>query len=611
LAVTLPIADYAIIGDLHTAAVVGRDGSVDWLCLPRFDSGACFAALVGTEEHGFWRLAPESGGLATRRRYRENTLILEQEWDTTEGSVRVVDFMPPASREHDIVRIVEGLSGSVRMRSALRLRFDYGRSVPWMHRINDQTVGVVGPDAVALAADVPMYGHDLTTLADFTIEPGQRLSFVLTWYPSHTELPVRVDPVTLLDHTQKLWVDWASRCTYDGPYKSAVVRSLITLKALTYAPTGGIVAAPTTSLPEELGGVRNWDYRYCWLRDAAFTLDALVRGGYIDEAHAWRDWLVRAVGGNPDDLQIMYGVAGERRLLEHELPWLPGYANSRPVRVGNKAAEQLQLDVYGEVVDALTRGRAYGLPPLKTSWELQRHLLRVLSKIWHEPDEGIWEIRGARRDFVHSKVMAWVAVDRMIAAGDEVGHDPAELAEWRELREHIHEDVCVNGFDTGLNSFTQYYGASQLDAALLRIPLVGFLPPDDPRVIGTVDAIRRELSADGGFLLRYPHAGTPQPHSPSHADVDRVDGLPGGEGVFVACSFWLVEALHVIGRKDEARELYERLLDRRNDVGLLSEELDPKTGQMLGNFPQAFSHVPLVTAAYLLAEMPGPPTGEG
>ncbi|PSL03643.1 GH15 family glucan-1,4-alpha-glucosidase [Haloactinopolyspora alba] len=588
------IEDHGIIGDLHTAALVDRDGTIDWLCLPRFDSAACFAALLGTEKHGYWRMAPTGAGQADRRWYRGETLILEHVWDTPDGSVKVTDLMPPSSGQHDLVRIVEGISGRVAMHSELRLRFDYGRSVPWMHRKDGMIVGVAGPDSVALHCDVPTYGRALTTHSDFIVNEGERVAFVLAWSPSHEPPAAPVDPRHALDTTEAFWNEWASRCTYQGPYRDAVIRSLLTLKALTFAPTGGIVAAPTTSLPEDIGGVRNWDYRYCWLRDSAFTLDALIRSGYVDEAREWRDWLLRAIGGNPGELQIMYGLAGERRLAEYELDWLGGYEGSSPVRVGNAAAEQLQIDVYGEVLDTLARARQHGLPLEQHAWALQEKLLEHLEKAWQEPDEGLWEVRGPRRHFVHSKVMAWVAADRAVQTLQQ-NQMRGDIDRWRAMRATILSEVTKYGYDSERSTFTQSYGEPTLDAALLQIPIVGFLPPDDPRVIGTVDAVERELSVDSGLLLRY--------------RGDGVDGLPGDEGAFLACSFWMVEALHLTGRPERARELFERLLSLRNDLGLLAEEYDPRTGRMVGNFPQALSHIPLVTAAYLIAEMPGPATG--
>jgi GH15 family glucan-1,4-alpha-glucosidase len=590
------IEDHGLLGDLHTAALVCRDGTIDWLCLPRFDSGACFAALLGDQRHGFWRVAPPAAGKANRRRYRGDTMILEHEWDTSQGSVRVIDFMPPSDGVHDLVRIVEGLSGRVHVHSELRLRFDYGRSIPWVHQVHGQVVGVCGPDAVALRSDVPTYGRHLTTHADAVVTAGERAAFVMTWHPSHLPPPTPADPYDALAETEQFWSEWAKNCTYSGPYREAVLRSLLTLKALTYEPTGGIVAAPTTSLPEHLGGVRNWDYRYGWLRDSAFTLDALIRSGYVDEARAWRDWLLRSIGGNPADLQIMYGLAGERRLVEYELPWLPGYESSRPVRVGNAAADQLQIDVYGEIIDTLSRAHGHGLPLERHAWALQGHLLRHLAERWEEPDEGIWEIRGPRQHFVHSKVMAWVAADRLVRDRPEDLVRSGDVDRWRALRATIHAEVCTKGFDAERNTFVQSYGGRSVDASLLQIPIVGFLPPDDPRVIGTVDAVVDELSTDYGLVLRY-------------RTDDEVDGLPGDEGAFLACSFWLVEALHLIGRHEEAIDRFEDLLSLRNDLGLLAEEYDPRINRMVGNFPQAMSHIPIVTAALLLSGADQPPTG--
>ncbi|MDQ0841888.1 glycoside hydrolase family 15 protein [Streptomyces sp. V1I6] len=588
------IEDYALIGDMQTAALVCRDGTVDWLCLPRFDSQAIFAGLLGTEEHGFWRLGPafepQSGApAATRRTYRGDSLILESEWDTPRGTVRVTDFMPPRDGAPQLIRIVEGVSGRVRMRSALRMRFSYGRIVPWVHKIDNRTVGVAGPDSVWLDADTDTYGKDLTTYSDFTVAPGDRITFTLSWQPSHKEQPALPDPQGSLEATAEFWREWVDHCTYHGPYREAVVRSLITLKALTYAPTGGIVAAPTTSLPEEIGGVRNWDYRYTWLRDAAITLSSLLRTGYREEARAWREWLLRAVAGDPENLQIMYGIAGERELGEAELDWLPGYENSGPVRVGNGAAHQLQLDVYGEVTEALHLAHMTGLARNDYASLLQLKLIRYLEKHWDQPDEGIWEVRGPRRHFVHSKVMAWVAVDRtikLIESGDADG----PLERWRDLRDEIHRDVCEKGYDPERNTFTQSYGSKELDASLLLIPQMGFLPPDDKRVIGTIEAIQRELSTEDGFILRYPTEG-------AH---EGVDGLPGDEGAFLACSFWMADDLAMIGRVDEARRLFEKLLSLRNDLGLLAEEWDPRLQRQVGNFPQAFSHVPLIDTALRL-----------
>ncbi|WP_328732815.1 glycoside hydrolase family 15 protein [Streptomyces caniferus] len=589
------IEDYGLIGDTQTAALVGRNGSIDWACLPRFDSPAVFAGLLGTEEHGFWRLGPVNGpggrpAPADRRRYRGDSLVLESEWDTPRGTVRVIDFMPPRDGAPQLIRIVEGVSGRVPMRSQLRMRFSYGWVVPWVHKIDDRTVAVAGPDSVWLDTEAETYGKDLTTFSDFTVSPGERVAFTISWEPSHKQPPAVADPEGSLEATEEFWREWVEHCTYHGPYRDAVVRSLITLKALTYAPTGGIVAAPTTSLPECLGGVRNWDYRFTWLRDAAITLSSLLRTGYREEARAWREWLLRAVAGDPDNLQIMYGIAGERELGENELHWLPGYENSRPVRVGNGAAGQLQLDVYGEVTEALHLAHMTGLARNDYASLLQIKLIQWVEKHWDEPDEGIWEVRGPRRHFVHSKVMTWVAVDRtvkLIESGDVDG----PLERWKDLRETIHRDVCEKGYDKERNTFTQSYGSQELDASLLLIPQMGFLPPDDKRVIGTIEAIQRELSTEDGFVLRYPTSG---------AHDLGVDGLEGEEGAFLACSFWLADDLAMIGRVDEARKLFEKLLSLRNDLGLLAEEWDPKAQRQVGNFPQAFSHVALVDAALRL-----------
>ncbi|WP_331753502.1 glycoside hydrolase family 15 protein (plasmid) [Streptomyces sp. NBC_00637] len=588
------IEDYALIGDMQTAALVCRDGTVDWLCLPRFDSHAIFAGLLGTEEHGFWRLGPAHASdtpppRAARRSYRDDSLILESEWDTPRGTVRVIDFMPPRDGAPQLIRIVEGVSGRVPMRSALRMRFSYGRVVPWVHKHEGRTVAVAGPDSVWFDTEAETCGEALTTYADFTVAPGERIAFTLSWEPSHKQPPPLPEPEQSLQATEDFWRGWVEHCTYHGPYREAVIRSLITLKALTYAPTGGIVAAPTTSLPEEIGGVRNWDYRYTWLRDAAITLSSLLRTGYREEARAWREWLLRAVAGDPENLQIMYGIAGERELGEAELDWLPGYENSSPVRVGNGAAHQLQLDVYGEVTEALHLAHTTGLARNDYASLLQLKLIRYLEQHWDEPDEGIWEVRGPRRHFVHSKVMAWVAVDRtikLIESGDADG----PLEKWRELRDDIHRDVCEKGYDKERNTFTQSYGSKELDASLLLIPQMGFLPPDDKRVIGTIEAIQRELSTSDGFILRYPTSGAKA----------GLDGLPGDEGAFLACSFWMADDLAMIGRVDEARKLFEKLLSLRNDLGLLAEEWDPRLKRQVGNFPQAFSHVPLIDTALRL-----------
>ncbi|WP_370411556.1 glycoside hydrolase family 15 protein [Streptomyces fradiae] len=587
---TQRIDDYALIGDLQTAALVGRDGSVDWLCLPRFDSAACFAALLGDEDNGHWRIAPKGATTCTSRRYAEDSLVLETLWETRTGTVRVTDFMPQRDKAPDLVRIIEGVSGSVEMSGVLRLRFDYGSIVPWVRRAEGHRVAIAGPDSVWLRSEPPVktWGQQFATCSSFTVGEGEKVAFVLTWHPSHEPRPALVDPFEALEQSLTDWRAWAEQCTYEGPYRDAVVRSLITLKALTYAPTGGIVAAPTTSLPEELGGVRNWDYRACWLRDSSLTLGALLSAGYEDEAAAWRDWLLRAVAGDPADLQIMYGPAGERRLPETTLPWLTGYADSTPVRTGNAAVDQLQLDVYGEVLDSLCRAREAGIPAQRHAWNLQLSLLGFLESTWREPDEGLWEVRGGRRHFVHSKVMAWVAADRAVRTLEDDPSLPGDAARWRAMRDEIHAEVCAKGFDPERNTFTQSYGSSELDAATLLIPRVGFLPPDDPRVVGTVDAVRAELTHDG-FVRRYSTSG------PS------VDGLPGEEGTFLVCSFWLADALRLTGRLKEARELFDRLVGLCSDVGLLAEEYDPASGRQLGNFPQAFSHIGLVGTALALA----------
>ncbi|MGW1958160.1 glycoside hydrolase family 15 protein [Streptomyces sp. NPDC001920] len=584
------IEDYALIGDEQTAALIGTDGSVDWLCLPRFDSAACFARLLGDEENGYWRIAPAGAqGACTRRAYRPDTLVLDTEWETDDGTIRVTDLMPQRDRAPDLVRIVEGVSGRVTVRSDLRLRFDYGSIVPWVRRSDGHRVAVAGPDSVWLRSEpeVRTWGEKFGTHAEFTVEAGEKVAFVLTWHPSHEPRPPLIDPYEALRSSVRDWRKWAGRCTYDGPYRDAVVRSLITLKALTYRPTGGIVAAPTTSLPEELGGVRNWDYRYCWLRDSTLTLNALLAAGYQEEAEAWRNWLLRAVAGDPADLQIMYGLAGERRLPEFEVPWLSGFAGSAPVRIGNQAVEQLQLDVYGQVMDTLALARYAGLPPKPQIWAIQAALVDWLRSHWQQPDEGLWEVRGGRRHFVHSKVMVWVAADRAVRTLEKNPELEGDLDGWRKLRDEVHREVCEKGYDAERNTFTQSYGSRELDAALLVIPRVGFLPPDDPRVIGTIDAVRAELGHDG-FLRRY------------SADETAVDGLPGGEGTFLVCSFWLADALHMTGRTQEARELFERLAGLANDVGLLSEEYDPVARRQLGNFPQAFSHIGLVNTALAL-----------
>jgi GH15 family glucan-1,4-alpha-glucosidase len=578
------IEDYGMIGDLHTAALVGADGAIDWLCLPRFDSPACFAALLGDDENGSWQLGPVSGGPCTRRRYRGDTLILETEWDTPEGSVRVTDAMPPRDGAADLVRVVEGLSGRVPMRTTMRLRFGYGRVEPWIRCRGTELAAIAGPDAAWLDADVPLEVRNAAAGADFEVAAGERVAFTLIHEQSHLDRPKAPDPVKALAHTEAFWTDWIGGLRYEGEWDEAVRRSLIILKALTYDPTGGIAAAATTSLPEDLGGVRNWDYRFCWLRDAAFVLQALLGTGFIEEASAWRQWLLRAAAGDPAELQIMYGLDGQHWLPEHDLDWLSGYEGSSPVRIGNAATRQFQLDVWGETLDALHLARAADLEADVIAWDLQKALLNFLERHWANPDDSLWEIRGKRRHFVHSKVMAWAAFDRAVQAVERFGLS-GPVDRWRELRDRVHADVCERGFDPDRGTFTQFYGSKGLDAALLLIPQVGFLPWDDPRVVGTVEAVQKELSRDG-FLLRYD----------MEADGG-VDGLPGDEGAFLACTFWLVDALQGIGREREARDLFDRLLEVRNDLGILSEEFDPATGRHLGNTPQAYSHVGLVNSA--------------
>ncbi len=599
------IEDYGFIGNMLTSALVGRDGSIDWLCLPRFDSDACFAALLGTREHGHWLIAPCDEVTRTTRRYRPGTAILETTFETEEGAATVIDFMPLSDDERvvDLVRLVRGDRGRVRMRTELILRFGFGRMVPWVRRREHGLHAVAGPDAIELRTPVELHGEDLTSVAEFTVGEGATVPFTLAYHPSHREPHVHREWQQSLTQTEAWWREWADRCCYADAlpehWCDAVLRSLITLKALSFRPTGGIVAAATTSLPEQLGGVRNWDYRYCWIRDAALTLYALLISGYREEAHAWREWLLRACAGRPDQLQIMYGIAGERRLTEIEVPWLPGYEGSRPVRLGNAAYDQLQIDVYGQLMDALHVGRRYELEAYDESWRLQKVLLRQLAKTWREPDEGIWEVRGQRRHFTHSRLMAWVAMDRAVQAVETYGlSGPGE--DWRALRDEIHADICEHGFDPEKNAFVQYYGGKGLDASLLLMPVVGFLPPEDPRIRGTVEAIERELMVDG-LVLRY-------------STEEAVDGLPPGEGAFLACSFWLVDAYVMLGRKDDALELFEHLLSLRNDLGLLAEEYDTHHRRQLGNFPQAFSHIGLITSANLLVaarqqtEGPAPPT---
>jgi len=585
------IEDYAIIGDLQTCALVSRNGSIDWLAVPRFDSRACFAALLGEPQHGRWLLAPAGEVLAVRRKYRGDSLVLETEFECATGRVRVIDFMPVRTRVVDLVRIVEGIEGTVPMRMEVELRFDYGSIVPWVRAMDRGIRAVAGPDTVYLRGDVEMRGEDLTTVAEFAVTAGQRVAFEFMWTETHGCEPDEENASMRLEETEAYWSEWSSRCTYDGPWREAVMRSLLTLKALTYEPSGGLVAAATTSLPEQLGGVRNWDYRHCWLRDATFSLYALTVGGYTDEAVAWREWLVNAVAGRPEELQIMYGITGERRLTELELPWLPGYEGSKPVRVGNAAHTQFQLDVYGEVIDALHLTRRLGLPPSEDAWRVQCAIMKFLEKAWNEPDEGIWEVRGGRRHFTHSKVMAWVAFDRSIAAVEQFGLD-GPVDRWRTTREAIRESVLEHGFDRGLNSFVQFYGSDSADASLLMLPSLGFIAATDPRMLGTVDLIRKQLEVDG-FLLRYPTA-------------TGVDGLPPGEGSFLLCTFWLADVLALQGKHDEAVAIFERLLDLRNDVGLLAEQYDTRLERFLGNYPQAFSHVGLINTARNLGRHGGP-----
>ncbi len=589
--VTLRIEDYGLIGDTHTAALVGRNGSIDWLCLPRFDSDACFARLLGTGEHGYWRIAPATDDYEVRRRYRGDTLVLETEFETAQGVVKVVDCMPIREDHPHVVRMVEAVRGEVAMRMDLVIRFGYGSMVPWVRQSDGLLCAVAGPDAVALWTPIETRGEDMTTVAEFTISATEHIPFVLTWYPSHEVPPRPVDASFAVHDTQMWWEDWGSTCIFQGEWREPVMRSLITLKALTYQPTGGIVAAATTSLPETLGGGRNWDYRYCWLRDATLTLESLMRGGFYGEALAWRDWLVRAAAGDVNQLQIMYGPAGERRLSEWEVDWLPGYEGSAPVRVGNAASGQFQLDVYGEVLSALYESCMVGSQVSASAWDLQIALVQFVADHWEDPDDGIWEVRGPRRHFTHSKVMAWVAVDRAVRTIEEYGAD-GPLEEWRTLRAAIHNEVCTQGYNAKVGAFTQYYGSDALDASLLMIPLVGFLPPTDERVRSTVEAVERGLTEDG-FVLRY-----------RTEDAGAVDGLTGHEGAFLACSFWMADCLFLIGRFDDAHAMFDRLIGLRNDLGLLAEEYDVRAGRQVGNFPQAFSHVSLVNAAYNLSGHP-------
>jgi len=586
------IEDYALIGDCETAALVSKGGSIDWLCFPRFDSPACFAALLGSDDNGRWLIRPSSENYEVTRRYAEDTLVLETEFRTETGSAVIKDFMPLRDGRSDLMRIVEGTDGTLAFDLEFVLRFDYGRTVPWVTSSENGTLtAIAGPDRLTLTSSVPLHGDEMRTVGSFSVSAGEQQSFTLTWNPSHVPRPVARSIRAALEDTEGFWKSFASTCSHVGVWKPLVKRSLITLKALTYMPTGGIVAAATTSLPEQLGGPRNWDYRYCWLRDATLTLLALMKLGYYEEASGWRDWLLRAVAGAPAQMQIMYGVAGERNLLEWEVPWLAGYEGSRPVRIGNGAAEQVQLDVYGEVADAMLQARKGGLPPHPRSRQLSDAILQFLETIWTEPDEGIWEVRGQRQHFTYSKVMAWVAFDRAATTAREEDNSEA-AARWKAVADRIHQDVCDRAFDPELGCFVQAYGSKALDASLLHIGMVGFLPPEDPRYIATVEAIEHKLLRDG-LVLRY-----------ETREVD--DGLPAGEGAFLACSFWLVDALVLIGRRDNALRLFERLLSLCNDVGLLSEEYDTQAKRMVGNFPQAFSHVGLINSALNLARAEGP-----
>ena len=584
---TSRIEDYAMIGDLGSAALVGRDGSIDWLCWPRFDSDACFAALLGKPEHGRWRIAPKDDAAKITRRYRPNTLILETRFETATGAATLIDFMPPRDGNSHLVRIVVGERGRVDFHGELVLRFGNGAVVPWVTRIDEHALrAIAGPDMTVLRSSVALHGENFRTVGNFAVAAGETVPFVLSYALSHEALPEPIDAEAKLRTTEKFWTGWAAKNKVTSPWDEAVVRSLLTLKALIYAPTGGMVAAPTTSLPECIGGSRNWDYRFCWLRDATLTLLALMNGGYYEEALMWRDWLLRAAAGSPKQIQIMYGIRGERRLTEWEVPWLPGYEKSKPVRIGNAAHNQLQLDIFGEVMDALHQAREGGLGTNEAGWDVQREFLLHLEKIWREPDEGIWEVRGGRQHFTHSKAMAWLAFDRAIKSA-EIYNLPGPIGRWREIRSQIHDDICTHGFDAARGSFVRAYGSKQLDASLLLLPAVGFLPPEDARIQGTVAAIERELVVDG-LVLRYDTAAA-------------ADGLPAGEGVFLACSFWLADAYLMLGRRDDAVRLFERLLALRNDLGLLSEQYEPRSRRLVGNFPQAFSHLALVNSASNLA----------
>lgn len=584
------LEDYALIGDCQTAALVSKSGAIDWLCLPSFDSGACFAALLGKPEHGRWVIAPEGGARRVTRAYRDGTLVLDTTFECDGGTAVLTDFMPLRERVPHLVRIVRGTRGTVRMATELVIRFDYGSTVPWVRREGRDLVAIAGPDSLRIQSEVPLRGENFTTVGTFDLHEGQEVALSATWHPSNLKCPDRIHERPLLGSTERDWCDWSSRCTYDGPWREQVLRSLVTLKALTHSKTGGIIAAPTTSLPERIGGVRNWDYRFSWVRDATFTLLALVENGYADEAIAWREWLLRACAGDPAKLQILYGVDGRRRVDEQEIDWLPGYEDSRPVRIGNAAHEQRQLDVYGEIMDAMYQAHVHHIPPDPAAWDLRKALLEHLETCWRDPDDGIWEMRGPQRQFTHSKMMAWVAFDRAVRRIRALGGG-GPLGRWKALRDQIHEDVCRHGYDSEVGAFVQYYGSKDLDASLLMMPLVGFLPPTDPRVQSTVAAIQRELVTEEGFVRRY-------------RNIRKLDGLPEGEGVFLPCSYWLADNLALMGRQEEAHTLFERVLALCNDVGLVSEEYDTRAQRLVGNFPQAFTHVSLVNSARNVAAPP-------
>jgi GH15 family glucan-1,4-alpha-glucosidase len=586
------IEDYGLIGDCETAALVGRDGSIDWLCWPAFDSDACFAALLGTNKHGRWLIAPAEDVTRSSRRYLDNTLILETRFETAEGAVTLTDFMPPRGDASDIVRLVRGVRGRVKLRMELVIRFGFGTDIPWVKRTDDgELLAICGPDMTVLRTPVETRGEDLTTVSDFEVSEGETIPFVLTYGPSHLPVPEPIDPELALKETEDFWTEWCSHCTYQGDRRDLVMRSLITLKALTYGPSGGMVAAPTTSLPEKLGGMRNWDYRFCWLRDATFTLLALMNSGYTEEASCWHNWLLRAVAGSPANMQIMYGILGQRRLLEWEADWLPGYEGAQPVRVGNAAHAQLQLDVYGELIDAFHQSRVAKLKLDEGSWDLECKVLEHLADVWNQPDHGVWERRGDGEHYVSSKVMTWVAFDRGIKSAEKFGFE-APLDQWRRLRETIHRDVCAKGFDPGQNTFVQSYGSKLLDASILLLPSVGFLPPEDPRVQGTLAAIEKYMMRDG-FVLRH----DPREISSEHQPI---------EGAFLACSLWLADAHVLAGDIAKAQALFDRVVAVANDLGLLAEEFDSGAGRQTGNFPQALTHIALINTAHNLSDAKKP-----